>query len=70
VTLHHDIAPLKTAPRGYDKGHPLIADIKRTTFAADIPLTKAQFTGDLLPVFQKSVRTMQPFVGFLEDALE
>jgi uncharacterized protein (TIGR02453 family) len=70
VTLHHDLAPLKTAPRGYDKDHPLIADIKRTTFAADIPLTKAQFTNDLLPTFQNSVRKMEPFVGFLESALE
>ena len=62
--------PLKTAPRGYDKEHPLIEDLKRTTFAVDVPMTKAQFTGKLMPTFQASVHKMEPFLGFLDEALE
>ncbi|MES2154633.1 MAG: TIGR02453 family protein [bacterium] len=70
VTFHDDFAPLKTAPRGYDKNHPLIADLKRTTFAADVPLTKAQFTGDLMGAFQTRYASMEPLLGFLGNALE
>jgi len=62
--------PLKTAPRGYAKDHPMIADLKRQTFAAEVPLTKWQFTGELLPAFQDAYRQMQPLLGFLGDALE
>jgi uncharacterized protein (DUF2461 family) len=71
VSLHRDLSPpLKTAPRGYDKEHPLIEDLKRTTFAADVPLTQAEFTGDLMGAFQRNVKQMQPFLGFLEEAME
>jgi uncharacterized protein (TIGR02453 family) len=72
MELHHQThsPPLKTAPRGYDKGHPLIEDLKRTTFACDVPMTKTQFTRQLMPTFQKSVGQMQPFLGFLEEALD
>ena len=71
VSLEHKAyaPPLKTAPRGYDRDHPLIDDLKRTTFACDIPMTKAEFTTRLMPTFQASVRKAQPFVGFLEKAL-
>ena len=65
----HYAPPLKTAPRGYAKDHPMIADLKRQTFAAEVPITKAQFTGDLLPTFQKSYTQMQPLLGFLDEAL-
>lgn len=72
VTLEHraHTPPLKTVPRGYDKDHPLIEDLKRTTFACDLPMTKTQFTTKLMPTFQKSVRTMEPFTTFLEEALD
>lgn len=62
--------PLKTAPRGYDKNHPLIDDLRRTTFAVDVPLTKKQFTGDLMGAFQGAVGQMRPFLGFMNEALE
>jgi uncharacterized protein (TIGR02453 family) len=67
----HDYAPpLKTAPRGYAKDHPMIEDLKRTVYAADAPLTKAEFTGDLLKAFRSNYKRMEPFVGFLNEALE
>jgi uncharacterized protein (TIGR02453 family) len=67
---HKHYAPaLKTAPRGYDKDHPLIEDLKRTTFAVDVPLTKAQFTGDLMGAFQASYKKMKPMLTFLDEAL-
>ena len=67
---HDHAPPLKTAPRGYDKDHPMVADLRRTVFAADAPLSKAEFTGDLLGAFRARVLRMQPFVAFLCDALE
>ena len=66
----HYAPPLKTAPRGYDKDHPMIEDLKRTVFAADAPLSKAEFTGDLLEAFRSRVQRMSPFLEFLDGALE
>lgn len=60
---------LKTAPKGYDKVHPLIVDLRRTAYAVHVPLSKAEFTGDLGAAFRKDVVRMQPFLGFVEEAL-
>lgn len=61
---------LKTAPKGYDKEHPLIDDIRRKQFMAGVPLTLAQFTGDLMDAFQTGAARLQPFLEFIADALE
>lgn len=60
---------LKTAPKGYDKDHPLIHEIRRKAWMASAPITQAQFTGDLLGVFADGVETVAPLTNFLAEAL-
>lgn len=60
---------LKTAPKGYDKNHPLIEDIRRKAWMASVPITTEQFTGDLLGAFQHGVETVAPLTSFLAEAL-
>lgn len=60
---------LKTAPKGYDRDHPRIDAIRRKQFMANVPLTPAQFTGDLRGAFQEGTMAMVPFLDFLADAL-
>ncbi len=60
---------LKTAPKGYDKDHPLIEHIRRKAWMASAPMTQAQFTGDLLGAFQAGVERVQPLTDFLAEAL-
>ncbi len=69
---HFDLAgdQLKTPPRGYDKDHPLIDDLKRKDFIAVKPLTaKAvtapKFIDDVASAFSSS----KPFVRFLCEAI-
>ncbi|MGB0652051.1 MAG: DUF2461 domain-containing protein [Thermoplasmatota archaeon] len=60
---------LKTAPKGYDKEHPLIEDLRRKQFMASAPMDRATFTGDLMPAFQAGVARLTPFNDFLHRAL-
>ncbi len=60
---------LKTAPRGYDATHPMIADLRRKAFLASVPIPAAALTGDLLAAFQHGMQVLQPFLEFLEGAL-
>lgn len=61
---------LKTAPKGYDKDHPLIEDIRRKQFMVSANLTPAQFQGDLMGAFQAGTQDIMPFLDFLADALD
>ena len=60
---------LKTAPKGYDKDHPLIEDLRRKQFMATWPITAKQATHDLMPPFQDATHGMRPWLDFMADAL-
>lgn len=62
---------LKTAPRGYDRAHPLLEDLKRKDFIAigdlsDAALTSAKVKTQVLARFQ----TAAPYVRYLCKALD
>lgn len=60
---------LKTAPKGYDKEHPLIEDIRRKAWMASVPMTEQAFTGDTLAAFQDGVPLLRPFLDWMAGAL-
>ena len=61
---------LKTSPRGYEKDHPLIEDLRRTDFIA---ITRLDEQEVLNPQFLKNAHSTfaasRPFIRFLCDAL-
>jgi uncharacterized protein (TIGR02453 family) len=62
---------LKRHPRGYSADHPLIEDIKRTSFIALSDLSVEEITQDGLPErVQERFAAMGDFVRFLCDAIE
>lgn len=62
---------LKNPPRGYDKEHPFVEDLKRKDFIAMAPLTQDQITTS---GFRKNIVThfseAAPFMAYLCRALE
>jgi uncharacterized protein (TIGR02453 family) len=61
---------LKRAPAGYDPDHPLIADIKRKSFAIVSPLTQRQATASgFLDECEARAARARPFMAFLCAAL-
>lgn len=60
---------LKTAPRGYDKEHPLIEDLRLRSFVAHTSISKRDATGDFLAAFQKNVKPLIRFNDFLTDQI-
>ncbi|MFT7582098.1 MAG: hypothetical protein ACI9MR_003780, partial [Myxococcota bacterium] len=62
---------LKRPPKGYDKDHPLIDDIKRRAFTAHVTLDPAQLLGDqLIALATKYFQAIAPFVKFQCEAVE
>lgn len=62
---------LKTAPRGFDKDHELIEDLRRTDFVGDAPLTPKQATkAGFLDVYAGLCRDAAPFMRYLCEALD
>ena len=61
---------LKRPPAGFDRDHPLIEDLKRTSFVALAPLTQRAATSrGFLDSFEDHCREAAPLVRFLCDAL-
>jgi len=57
---------LKLGPKGFDREHPLIDDIKRKDFVAVAPIGEHEVTGDgFVDRFAELCRTGAPFVGWL-----
>ncbi len=68
-TLAGDV--LKTYPRGYDKHHPLISDLRRKEFIAIANLRQNNITsGALLPLVANHFSQATPLMRFLCKALE
>jgi uncharacterized protein (TIGR02453 family) len=62
---------LKRPPKGYDPAHPLMADLKRKDFVAQVHLTEAQACApDFMKVFTETCRAYAPMTQFLTAALQ
>jgi len=62
---------LKRPPRGFDKEHPLVEDLKRKSFMGSTPLTKKQVTSPGLDrEIAKLGKKGKAFMGFLCKALD
>ena len=62
---------LKRPPRGFDKAHPLLEDLKRKDFIAVIELEdEAVFEADFLHRFAGLCRSSAPLMRWLCDAVE
>jgi uncharacterized protein (TIGR02453 family) len=62
---------LARPPRGFDKDHPLVEDLKRKSFMGSITLSRAQITGRKLPQdVAAACKTGAPLVKFLCGALD
>ena len=57
-------------PRGYEKDHPLIVDLKRKDFVATVSLAKKDmFKADLIKKVVANYKIAMPYMRFLCDAL-
>ncbi len=62
---------LKRPPRGFDKEHPLIDDLKRKSYFAMHKVdAKLLFTPQFITEIDRSFKALSPFLGFLTLALE
>lgn len=62
---------LKRPPRGYDKDHPLIDDLKRKDMVAFVDLSDEEVVGDdFLEQYVDHCRRFAPFVKFISEAVE
>lgn len=61
---------LARPPRGFDRNHPFIEDIKFKDFVASVPFTDGQVCGrDFARDFARACRTMLPLLEFTTRAL-
>lgn len=68
--LSHAEAMLKRPPRGYDRDHPLIEDLKRTSFTAGVEFTERQACSPGFPAtFVGACRRHAPLMKFLARAM-
>jgi uncharacterized protein (TIGR02453 family) len=68
--LSHDDESLKRPPRGFDAEHPLIADIKRTSFTTGVEYTEKQACSPGFPaLFVETCRREAPLMRFLAKAV-
>jgi len=62
---------LKSAPRGFDKNHPLINDLKLKSFCGMQHISAADFTSkSFIDDVAISFKASRPFMGFLCDSLK
>lgn len=69
---HFELAGDRLArpPKGFDRDHPLVEDLKWKDYIGVKPLDEASVTSDSLPGdLAKAFRAGSPFMGFLCDAL-
>lgn len=70
VGLDEDESALKRAPKGVDPDHPLVADLKRKSFTASVPLSLAQVTSPkLAETLLLAEKRMRPLNAFLAKAV-
>ena len=68
--LSHGESVLKRPPRGFDAAHPLIEDLKRTSFTTGREFTERQACSSEFPaVFVRACRREAPLMGFLASAM-
>jgi uncharacterized protein (TIGR02453 family) len=68
--LTHTGESLRRAPRGFDPGHPLVEDLKRTSFTTGRPFTEKQACSAGFPaLFVRACRQEAPLMKFLAKAL-
>jgi uncharacterized protein (TIGR02453 family) len=61
---------LTRPPKGFDRNHPFIEDLKRKDFVASVALTEEQVCSPtLMRDFTAACRTMKPLVEFATKAL-
>ena len=61
---------LKRAPKGFDADHPLIDDLRRTSFIVSRPLTEKQMTSPkLLELFVDRGAEISPLLGWIARSL-
>lgn len=66
-----EIDVLKTAPKGFEKDHPLMDLLKHKHFIVSHPLSDKQVTGkDLETEVIKICKAMLPFIQFLRTAMD
>ena len=62
---------LKRPPRGYDKDHPYLEDLKRKDFVTFTNFTEKEACApDFITRFVKVCRTAAPFMKFIADAID
>jgi uncharacterized protein (TIGR02453 family) len=68
--LSHEESTLKRPPRGFDPAHPLIEDLKRTSFTVGESFTERQACASSFPMaFVTACRREAPLVRFLSRAV-
>jgi uncharacterized protein (TIGR02453 family) len=68
--LTHGDESLRRAPRGFDPDHPLVEDLKRTSFTVGRPFTEKQACSASFPdLFVGACRQEAPLMKFLAKAL-
>src|SRR6266849_3548276 len=68
--LRHGDESLRRAPRGFDPDHPLVEDLKRTSFTTGRPFTEKQACSpNFGDVFVSACRQEAPLMKFLAKAL-
>ena len=68
--LAHPESSLKRPPRGFDPDHPLIEDLKRTSFTAGVEFTERQACSPQFPArFVQACRSKEPLMRFLARAM-
>jgi uncharacterized protein (TIGR02453 family) len=68
--LRHGEASLRRPPRGFDPDHPLVEDLKRTSFTVGRRFTEAQACSPTFPtLFVAACRREAPLMKFLAKAL-
>jgi uncharacterized protein (DUF2461 family) len=68
--LTHGDEALKRPPRGYAADHPLIEDLKQTSFTVGEQFTERQACGPAFPdVFIRACRCEAPLIRFLARAM-
>ena len=60
---------LSRPPKGFDRQHPFIEDLKMKDFVASVTFTEDQICGKFLRQFTSACRKMSPLVEFTTKAL-
>lgn len=68
--MDDELGALKTAPKGYDKDHPMLKYLKQKHFIVSRPLSdKVATSPELVKEVAKACKAMYPFIVFLRNAV-